>query len=225
MMEKTRMEQDVKTVGDLLGILKRRKGSLAVPAGAVFLLAIVLAAALPRSYKAATTILIEEQEIPREYVTANITSFADQRLQSINQRIMSSTNLLEVINRFRLYPEMREKDPVEEIIEKMRKDIKFNTISADVIDPRTGRPAQATIAFAITYEGRAPETVQRVANELASMYLWENLKAREKQSSETFKFMEDEMRDVQAQFTSLDRRIASYKEKNITSLPELSQVN
>src|SRR3989304_4558974 len=110
MMEKTRMEQDVKTVGDLLGILRSRKGW----------------PALPGSYKSDTTIMIEEQDIPREYVTANITSFADQRLQSINQRIMSATNLLEVINRFRLYPEMREKDPVEEIIEKMRKDLKFN---------------------------------------------------------------------------------------------------
>ena len=225
MMEKTRMEQDVKTVGDLLGILKRRKGSLAVPAGAVFLLAIVLAAALPRSYKAATTILIEEQEIPREYVTANITSFADQRLQSINQRIMSATNLLEVINRFRLYPEMREKDPVEEIIEKMRKDIKFNTISADVIDPRTGRPAQATIAFSITYEGRDPETVLKVANELASLYLGENLKTREKQSSETSKFMDAEMKEVQARLATVDNGIAAYKEKHLTSLPELSQVN
>src|SRR3972149_4179632 len=181
MMEKTRMEQDVKTVGDLLGILQRRKGSLAVPAGSVFRLAIVLAAALPRSNKAGTAILIEEQENPREYVTANITIYADQRLQSINQRIMSATNLLEVINRFRLYPEMREKDPVEEIIEKMRKDIKFNTISADVIDPRTGRPAQATIAFSITYEGRDPETVLKGADELASLYLGENLKTREKQ--------------------------------------------
>ena len=219
------VEQDVRTISDIFEIVRRRKRAILLPAFSIFLVAAALAFFLPKKYQSTTTILIEEQEVPREYVSANITSFADQRLQTINQRIMSTTRLLELIGRFHLYEDLKDKVAIDEIAAKMRKDIKFNTISADVIDPRTGRPAQATIAFSITYEGREPETVQRVANELASLYLEENLKAREKQSSETSKFMEDEMKDVQAQFTSLDRKIASYKEKNITSLPELSQVN
>ena len=218
-------EPDVKTVADVFEIVRRRRRSILLPAAAIFLLAAAVAFLLPKKYQSTTTILIEEQEVPREYVSANITTFADQRLQTINQRIMSTTRLLELIGRFGLYAEMKDKVPVDEIVTEMRKDIKFNTISADVIDPRTGRPAQATIAFAITYEGRNPETVQRVANELASLYLQENLKTREKQSLETSKFMGEEMKDVQAQLAELDAKIASYKEKHISSLPELSQVN
>jgi len=219
------MEPDVKTVADVFEIVGRRKRSILLPAAVIFLIAAAVAFLVPKKYQSTTTILIEEQEVPREYVSANITTFADQRLQTINQRIMSTTRLLELIGRFGLYAEMKDRVPVDEIVTEMRKDIRFNTISADVIDPRTGRPAQATIAFAITYEGKNPETVQRVANELASLYLQENLKTREKQSRETSKFMEEEMKAVQAQLTELDAKIASYKEKNISSLPELSQVN
>ena len=159
-------------------------------------------------------------------MATNITSFADQRLQTINQRIMSTTNLIEVMNRFHLYQELKDRQTTDEIIEKMRKkDIKFATISADVIDPRSGRPAQATIAFSVSYEGKSPEMVQQVAAELASLYLQENLKTRERQSSETYKFMEDEMKDVQGKAAALDAKIAEYKQKHITSLPELAQLN
>jgi polysaccharide chain length determinant protein (PEP-CTERM system associated) len=223
--DRTSREPDVRTIGDVMGIVRRRKRAILLPAVAIFALAAALAVFLPKKYQSTTTILIEEQEVPREYVSANITTFADQRLQTINQRIMSTTRLLELIGRFDLYADLKDKEPVDEIVAKMRKDIQFQTISADVIDPRTGRPAQATIAFSITYEGRNPETVQRVASELASLYLQENLNTREKQSLETSKFMEEEMTIVQASLAEVDAKIAAYKEKNISSLPELSQVN
>jgi polysaccharide chain length determinant protein (PEP-CTERM system associated) len=218
-------DRDVKTIHDLAGIVKRRRRDILLPAFAVFGLAVLSAVLLPRTYRSATTILIEEQEVPREYVGSNITSFADQRLQTINQRIMSTTKLLEVISRFNLYADKKDKITMDEIVAKMRKDIKFNTISADVIDPRTGRPAQATIAFSIAYEGKDPETVLKVANELASLYLEENLKSRERQSAETSKFMDEEMKEVKAKLADLDARMAAYKERNVTSLPELAQVN
>ena len=176
--ERTSREPDVRTIGDVMGIVRRRKRAILLTGVAIFTLAAAVAFFLPKKYQSTTTILIEEQEVPREYVSANITTFADQRLQTINQRIMSTTRILELIGRFNLYADLKDEVPVDEIVAKMRKDIQFNTISADVIDPRTGRPGQATIAFSITYEGRDPETVQRVANELASLYLQENLKSR-----------------------------------------------
>ena len=100
-------EHDVKTVQDLAGILRRRKWTILLPALGVFALSVIVAFAIPKTYKSTTTILIEEQGIPREYVTANITSFADQRLQTINQRIMSTTKLLDLITRFHLYADLK----------------------------------------------------------------------------------------------------------------------
>jgi polysaccharide biosynthesis transport protein len=219
------MESEEKTITDVLGVVRRRRWQMAAPALGVFLVASVVAFSLPKVYRSTSTILIEAQEIPREYVAANITSYADQRLQSINQRIMGTTKLLEIMNRFNLYADLKSKKAIEDIVEKMRKDIKFATISADVVDPRTGRPAQATIAFSVSYQGENPAVVHQVANELTSIYLEENLKSREKQSLETSKFMEDEMKSGQTKLAQVEAKIASYKEKHITSLPELSQVN
>ena len=205
--------------------MKRRKLCMLLTTSGIFLIAAIAAFTLPPVYRSTSTILIEDQEVPRDFVSTTVTSFADQRLQTINQRIMGSTKLLDVINRFGLYPEKKNKWTTEEIIAKLRKDIKFNTISADVIDPRTGQPRPATIAFSLSYEGKNPVVVQRVANDLASLYLEENLSVRTRQSQGTTKFMEDEMNVVQKQMAEIDSVIAVYKQRNINALPELTQVN
>ena len=135
------MEPTELTLDDYLGILKRRKWSLIVPMIVVFLAAAAVALLLPPIYKSTATILIEEQEIPAEFVMTTVTSYAEQRLQSINQRIMSFTRLLEIINRFDLYQEERDKWTTEEIVAQMREDTQMEPISAEVIDRRSGRPA------------------------------------------------------------------------------------
>ena len=219
------MEADARTIQDFKGILKRRKWSLILPVLIVFAISVIVALALPPIYRSTATILIEEQEIPREYVMSMVTSYAEKRIQSLTQRIMSSSRLLEIINRFRLYADRRARWTIEEIIEKMRKDIRFETISAEVVDHRTGRQTAATIAFTVSYEGENPGIVQQVANVLASLYLEENLKAREEQTAGAFKFIEDELKEAQANLARQDAKLSAYKQKNLNALPELSQLN
>ncbi len=211
---------------DILKIIMRRKWALIIPALAVALLTLIILLLWKPVYRSTATVLIEEQEIPREYVMATVTSFAEQRLQTINQRIMSSSKLQEIIQTFNLYAERRAKVTTEEIIDDMRKkDIKFGTVTADVIDRQTGKPAMATIAFNISYEGKNPAAVQQVANALSSLYLEENLKVVGKQTEGAAKFLEDEAKSVQAELAEIDRKIALYKERNPRSLPELYQFN
>jgi polysaccharide biosynthesis transport protein len=219
------MGQEVKTAQDFLQILKRRRASIIVTAIAVFVASAAIAFLIPPHYRSSSTILIEEQEVPRDYVNTTVTSFADQRLQTINQRIMGTDKLLEIIKKFNLYPELKVKWTTEEIVAKLRKDIKLNTISADVIDPRTGMPKPATIAFTLSYEGTSPQVVQQVAGELTSLYLSENLATRERQSQGTTTFMEEGMQEVKAHLAETDAKIAVYKQKNVTALPELVQAN
>ena len=212
---------DSMTLDDFLHILKRRKWSLVVPAVIVFILAAVVAFSITPIYQSSATILIEAQELPREYATSMVTSYVEQRIQSYNQRIMSSPRLIEIINRFNLYADLRGKKTMEEVIDKMRKDIKLDTIT-----PEESRPGRSTaIAFTASYRGERPAVVQQVVNVLASLYLEENLKVREEKTAGASKFIEDEMKAVQASLTSLDSKIAAYKRKYINSLPELSQLN
>lgn len=220
------MDTALQSPQDFLAIIKRRKVSILVPAVGITLIMAVVAFLWPPTYKSTSTILIEEQEIPADYVMSTVTSYVEQRLEVINQRIMSATRLQEIIDRFNLYADKRDKWTREEMIDRMRDDIKLETVRVDVVDRRTGRPSTATIAFTLSYEGKTdPLTVQRVASVLASLYLEENLKVRERQVTEASNFFEDEINRVKQDLDKVEAVIATFKQEHVNELPELLSVN
>jgi succinoglycan biosynthesis transport protein ExoP len=193
--------------------------------GLFSLLTIVVAVVWPPTYQTGATILIEQQEIPQELVRSAITSFADQRVQVISQRVMTTQNLMTLIERYNLYPDIRESKPREVLLQKMRNDIALKMISADVIDPRSGRPTQATIAFTISYQNHSPDLTLKVASELTTLYLNENLTSRTQMAEQTTAFFSEEASKQQALIVEIDKKLADYKKKHQDSLPELAQLN
>jgi len=219
------MEPSTMTMNDYFEIAKRRKWSLILPVFIVFFGAAIVALALPSIYKSTSTILIEAQDIPADFVMTTVTSYAEQRLESIHQRIVSFPRLLDLINRFNLYPELKDKRTEEEIVGKMREDIILEPMSIEAADSRTRRSTGVTIAFTLSYEGKNPGTVHRVANILTSMFLEENLRVREKQAVETSEFLENEMDKVKADLSKLEAKMATFKGAHGNELPELLPVN
>src|ERR1700744_869310 len=203
----------------------RLRYPFALVTGVLALLTIVAGVVWPPTYRTGATILIEQQEIPQELVRSAITSFADQRVQIISQRVMTTMNLMSLIERYNLYPKIRETEPREVLLLKMRNDIALKMISADVIDPRSGRPTQATIAFSISYQNRSPDLTLKVANDLTTLYMNENLASRTQMAEQTTAFFADEAAKQQARIIEIDKQLADYKQKHQDSLPELSQLN
>jgi len=186
---------------------------------------VLLALLLPPTYRSTATILIEQQEIPQELVRSAITSFADQRVQVISQRVMTTQNLLTLIDRYHLYPDIRLSKPREILMQKMREDIALKMISADVIDPRSGHPTQATIAFSVAYQSRSPELALKVANDLTTLYLNENLTSRTRLAEQTTTFFAEQATGQQQRITELDKQLAVFKEKHRDRMPELEALN
>jgi uncharacterized protein involved in exopolysaccharide biosynthesis len=219
------MEEQTKDLSDYLGAIKRRRRSVTVIASVIFLLGATIALLLPSTYRSAATILIEEQEIPPELVQSTVTSYASQRIQVISQRVMTRSNLMEIINKYGLYEDERKRRTTEEIIFQMREDIDLDMLNAEVVDPRTGRPTAATIAFTVSFQGEQPHLVQKVASELTTLYLQENLKTRASKAQETYSFLKDESERLNNTIAQLESRLASFKEEHMYTLPELKDLN
>jgi uncharacterized protein involved in exopolysaccharide biosynthesis len=212
-------------IKDYLKIVKKRRKFLIIPTVIIALLSVIMAVVLPSVYRSSATILIEEQEIPSELVKSTVTTFADQRIQIISQRIMSRLNLMEIITKYNLYADIRLKKTEERILEKMRKSIKVETISADVIDPRNGAPTKATIAFVLTFDDASSSTAQKVTNELTSLFLKENIKSRTESAENAAMFLSEEARRLKDKITQLQSTLAEFKEKHLHQLPEANQLN
>jgi uncharacterized protein involved in exopolysaccharide biosynthesis len=210
---------------DYVGALRRRALSAIIAFAVVVAGGAVAALAWPPVYRSMGTILIEQQEIPQDLVRSTITSFADQRIQLINQRVMTTTRLLEIIREYGLYAEDFDRVPREVLIDRMRAAMRLDNISANVVDPRSGQARAATIAFTVGFESRSPQLAALVANELTSLFLQENSQTRREQAAEATAFLGDETERLSREVAGLEARLAEFKQANLDRLPEVAALN
>ncbi|MCG7899552.1 MAG: lipopolysaccharide biosynthesis protein [Candidatus Thiodiazotropha weberae] len=218
-------EEKLLGISDYIVILKRRKMQFMIPAVIILVLSISLAIGLPPVYRAEATILIEQQEIPNELVRSTVTSYAGERIQVISQRVMTTENLGNIIDSYGLYQDERDDTSITLLAEQLSEVIELEMISADVVDPRSGRPTTATIAFTLSFSNKDPRIAQKVTNELVSLFLDENLRQRTKSALETSSFLSTEADRLNIEISELESALAKFKEKHVNNLPELQQLN
>ena len=219
-------EEDTKSLGEYIGAFKRRKMQFFIPAALIFAIALLTAILWPPTYQSSATILIEEQQIPRELVASTVTSFAAQQIEVIKARIMTMQNIMGLIERYELYTEDELRaNARSKLVGEFIEGVGLNVLSAGVVDPRTGRPTEATIAFTLSYKHSNPVKAQKVASELATLYLNENLKDRNEKSSSTSIFLKEEAEALAAGLEKMETSLAEFKLANEGSLPELYQYN
>src|SRR6266851_3193952 len=219
------MEEETKDLREYLSAFRRRKIQILATVAILFLIAVAVAALLPSVYRSTATILIEQQEMPSDLVRSTISSYADQRIQVISQQVMTRANLMRIVEKYDLYPSYRANKTSEELLQRLSKDIKLDILKADVIDQRSGAKTTATIAFSLSYEGETPTVAQKVANELVTLFLSENLKSRQQKTAETSTFLGDEATKLSEHVSETEAKLAAFKARNTGRLPELMQLN
>ena len=221
------MEESTFDLGIYWAILKRRRYQFLIPAALISLLSLLLAFGLPAIYRSTATILIEQQDIPRDLVKSTVTGFASEQIQVITQRVMTAENIAKVVEKYKLYGQDGKSTKLlqNEMVANFNDDVNLDLESADVIDPRSGRPIQATIAFSLSFENTDPATAKGVATELVDMYLNENLRSRSMQAAGASDFLKGEADSLNAELLVKEQQIAAFKESNGSALPELLQMN
>ena len=217
--------EDARRLGDYLGILRRRRLLFISVLLLLLALSTAVAVLLPAVYRSTATILIKEQEIPQEMVRSTVTSYADERIQVISQQVMTRATLLDLVDRHGLYGKARERETSEEIIDRMRRDIRLTPISAEVTDRRTGSPVRSTIAFTLSYDSEVAANAQKIANELTTLFLNENIKNRQQKAAETTSFLEEELARVSQHISEVEQQLSDFKRRNQGRTPDLALSN
>lgn len=220
------MEEDVKGLKDYVDIIWRRKYWAIIPAVLLACISIAVVYSLAATYKSQGTILIESQEIPTDLVKSTVTSYADQRIEVIKQRLMTTSKVMEMVNKYNLYREERRRNPsTSSIVALFRANTHVELVQANVTDPVSGRAKRASIAFTVSFMDKSPQIAQQVANELVTEFLKENVKARTDRAADTKDFLKEEGDRFQKRVQQLEKQIAEFKQRYSGSLPELLQYN
>lgn len=214
------MEQATLTPRDYVTIARRKKWHFVLPTVLVLALAVLAALMWPPTYRSEATVLIEQPEVPQDLVSTLITDYVERRLEAITRKVMVTDNLIRIIERYDLYTDKRADQPITEVVDAMRDDIRMEVLSTEVIDPSSGRSSSSAVAFTVAFDHRDPETAQRVANELVSLYLNENLRQRRERASQTANFLRAERQRVEQQIAKLGDEFTAYKAAHNGSLPD-----
>ncbi len=162
--------------------------------------------------------MVEQQQVSSQYVTPNVVTNIEDRLQSMTDQILSRGRLQQLIEQFDLYPNARASVANDELIDMMRKDIIVEPVRASA---RTGE----LTAFRISYLAPTRETAQRVVNELTSVFIDENERARNQQSVGTTNFLANQLEDARQQLADAEQKLNAYKMQYLGELPEQEQSN
>jgi polysaccharide biosynthesis transport protein len=197
-----------------------------------FAVTVSLAVALPNLYRSTATLLLERLQPSETFVKSSVTSNLETRLHTISPEILSRSRLQELIVQFDLYPEFRKQATPEEVVERMRRDIRMQFTGRDIrMDPKGGETPKwleaqdERGAFTLSFRGRDPETVAKVTNTLASLFVKENLKLREGQAAGTAEFLRVQLEEMKRKLDREEQQLSEFKERHLGALPEQAAVN
>ena len=157
----------------LLDVVRRQILFFIVPFLLVAAVGAVVVWSLPAVYFAEGKILVESQQIPSELVRPTVTALAQERIQTIEQRIMTRDKLLGIATKYQLYSGRQRAFTGTEMLDFMRERTQIKPL--DIKLPSRGSTRQV-IAFTVGFEHETPQAAQRVANELVTMILEEDVR-------------------------------------------------
>jgi polysaccharide chain length determinant protein (PEP-CTERM system associated) len=176
---------------------------------------VTAALSLPAIYRATATVIVEQSR-----TATAMPGELESRLQLISQEILSRARLEALISNLKLYPVLRQSAPMEAAVNQMRKDIHTES----KLQPQPSGIG-ATIAFSISYRGPDPEVVAKVANTLASFYLEEDRKIRERQTGGAVRTLKAQLDEVKANLQEQELALGEFQDTHTGALPQESEAN
>jgi len=190
----------------LYDVLKRRALYFAVPFLAILAAGSFITLVWPARYVAQGTILVQSQEIPSDLVRPTIAALANDRIQIIEQRVMTRDNLLAIAKKYQLTSGWLERVSGTEIVDFIRK----RTLIKPSEQKLESRKKEA-IAFTIGFEYERPDIATKVANEFVTMLLSEDVRSRTEFAAQTTRFLGQEVARLEGRLSSVDAQIAGIK--------------
>jgi uncharacterized protein involved in exopolysaccharide biosynthesis len=195
-------------------IAKRRLLYFVVPFFLISIVGAFVTMLWPARYVSEGKILVESQAIPADLVRPTVTTIANERIQVIEQRIMTRENLLAIVDKFGVFADRRQLMSGTELLDSMRERTYFRPLEVK----RQG--SGITIAFTVGFEHERPEIAMRVANEFVTLVLNEDARSRTARAVETTKFLAREVKRLEGELGSIEAKISEFKLQPSGAVPD-----
>ncbi len=197
---------------DFWRMLKRRKWLILLPVLTMTLSIGYVVYSLPSVYESKTVLTVKPPTISEDVVKSMTNADLTQRIETINQEVLSRSSLEPMIAKYKLFELERNAGvPTELIIERMRRNIEVDLEKTD---------NEKLAAFRIAYRDRTPEAARNVTAELASKYVNAQVIDQQQIAKETGEFIDTQLAEKKQALDELEKNRLNIMMTNVETLPE-----
>ncbi|HWZ32567.1 MAG TPA: GNVR domain-containing protein [Bryobacteraceae bacterium] len=206
-------------VEDYIDIVRRHKGWIFGPFLFCAVASVVGVYMWPDTYVSQAVVKVTPQQVPESMVQSSVNQQMFDRINSMEQVILSRGTLTTIINNLGLYTRERTRVPIEDVIEEMRKNIQVVPVSNPNRDSRT------IPAFAVQFKYDDKYKAQRVVSDLVGRFIEENQRNRSNQTYQTTVFMKDQLDAAKKDLDAVENKLTTFRMANNGRLPDQAQSN
>ncbi len=204
-----------RTAGEFIKMLKRRKWFIFLPIITMTVAVGYVVYKLPSVYESKTLLTIKPPTISEKVVPTLSDEDLSQRLQTINQEVLSRSSLEPMVTKYDLFKLERNSGmDMALIIDKMRKNILVEPEKTD---------NEKLAAFRISYRDRDPGATRNVAAELAAKYVNAQVLASTQNAETTRDFLQNELNMAKNELDTKEKERLTVMMQNVETLPESAQ--
>src|SRR5262245_14872853 len=189
------------------GIMKKRIFYILIPFVLVLAAGSAVAMLWPPTYLSEGKILVESQQIPTDLVRPTVTATAKERIEVIQQRVMTRDNLLAIMDKYQIFADRRDSWSRSELLDLMRENTHIKPLELE----QTRGPGNLTIAVTVGFTYQQADIATKVANDLITLFLNEDARNRTNRAMETTKFLAREVQRLESDLGSIDAKILELK--------------
>ncbi len=162
-------------------IFFRRKWLLLIPAVVGIIVGIVTGALLPKIYESYSVVMIEEEKTLNPLISGLAVS-ADVvgRMRNIREQILGWNSLVQLVERLGLARDIKSQYEFEKLVLELRRKISVRMQGPNLIK--------------ISYTSAKPAEAKKVVQTVNDIFVEENMKAQNKESSIAIEFLKDQIK-------------------------------
>jgi polysaccharide biosynthesis transport protein len=206
----------VPSASEYIAALMRRRRLMMMVALPIIVIALLLAVALPNIYLAPAEFQFEASALAQmENARANQEEYEDEFVSKLGEAVMTTENLS------LLRKELKLPDATSDI----RDNVNVEMVTQRILDPNSGRQKDVNSGFTVAYGAATAAEALRVSQWLANSFIQVSRENRRARAAHTAGFLASEAERYRVQITDLESKLADFKSKHVSELPDSARDN
>ncbi len=205
---------------DYTDILRRNFRWLLGPAFVGLVISTVVAYFMQDTYVSRALVRIVPQQIADNLVQNVSSQQLVDHIQGMAESILSRNTLTNLINTFHLYKSEMNREPMEDVVAKMRAAIAIRPTQGVANMTGKGMPA---MEIDFTYDDA--HLAKAVCDDIVARFMSQNREDSMASQEQASQFLNDEFDRAQRELAVIDNKLADFRTRNAGRLPEQMELN